>query len=79
MLHLARKQKAARKRGDIVSQDAYLNDKCEVQHRNVARGYGVYAISVTEPGALIGMWGGLIVGPDALDSLPEAIRGQVPR
>lgn len=75
MLRIARRQKAARKRGDIVSQDAYLTDKCQVQHRNVAGGYGVYAISVIEPGELIGMWGGRIIGPDAFDSLPEAIRG----
>ncbi|WP_069436289.1 SET domain-containing protein [Methyloceanibacter methanicus] len=37
-------------------------------------GYGVFAKSVIEPGELIGLWGGRIVGRDALGSLPDEIR-----
>jgi uncharacterized protein len=61
---------------DSLNQDsaAYLTDKCEVRHRDVAGGYAVYAQSVIEPGELVGVWSGRIVGRDALDSLPEEIR-----
>lgn len=59
-----------------MSQDstAYLTDKCEVRNRDVAGGYAVFARAVIEPGELIGVWSGRIVGGDALDSLPAAIR-----
>jgi hypothetical protein len=61
---------------DCSSQDstAYLTDKCEVRHRDVAGGHAVYARSVIEPGELIGVWSGRIVGRDMLETLPEAIR-----
>jgi hypothetical protein len=59
-----------------LTQDstAHLTDKCEVRSRDVAGGHAVYARSVIEPGELIGVWSGRIVGRDALDSLPKAIR-----
>jgi uncharacterized protein len=59
-----------------VSQDstAYLTDKCKVRNRDVAGGHAVYAQSVIEPGELIGVWSGRIVGRHDLDSLTEAIR-----
>jgi uncharacterized protein len=61
---------------DSSSQDstAYLTHKCEVRNRDVAGGHAVYARSVIEPGELIGVWSGRIVGLDMLDTLPEAIR-----
>lgn len=61
---------------DCSSQDstAYLTDKCEVRHRDVAGGHAVYALSVIEPGELIGVWSGRIVGREALETLPDAIR-----
>jgi len=61
---------------DSSSRDltAYLTDKCEVRNRDVAGGYAVYAGSVIEPGEIIGVWSGRIIGRDALDALPEAIR-----
>lgn len=59
-----------------MSQEStsYLNDKCEVRNRDVAGGYGVYACAVIDPGELVGVWSGRIVGLSALDSLPEGIR-----
>ena len=59
-----------------MSQDstAYLTDKCEVRNRDVAGGHAVFARSVIEPGELIGVWSGRIVGADALDGLPEGIK-----
>ena len=59
-----------------MSQDstAYLTEKCEVRNRDVAGGHAVYALSVIEPGELIGVWSGRIIARDDLDSLPEAIR-----
>lgn len=61
---------------DSLSRDdtAYLTEKCEVRNRDVTGGYGVFAKSVIEPGELIGLWGGRIVGRDALASLPAEIR-----
>lgn len=61
---------------DSSSHDstAYLTDKCEVRNRDVAGGHAVYAVSVIEPGELVGVWSGRIVGADALDDLPEEIR-----
>jgi len=53
---------------------AYLTDKCEVRNRDVTGGHSVVARAVIEPGALIGVWSGRIIGRDALDALPEAIR-----
>lgn len=40
----------------------------------MAGGFAVYARSVLEPGELIGVWSGRIVGADALDELPDDIR-----
>jgi hypothetical protein len=59
-----------------VSQDstAYLTDKCEVRNRDVAGGHSVIARDVIDPGELIGVWSGRIVGSDELDALPEEIR-----
>jgi hypothetical protein len=61
---------------DSWSQDstAYLTDKCEIRHRDVAGGYAVFAVSVIEPGEVVGVWSGRIVPATALDSLPEEIR-----
>ena len=53
---------------------AYLTDKCEVRNRDVAGGRAVYARSVIEPGEIVGVWSGRIVGANALDGLPEGIR-----
>ena len=60
-----------------MSQDhctAYLTHKCVVQNRNVTGGKAVYARDVIEPGELIAVWSGRIVGGDELDELPEDIR-----
>lgn len=59
-----------------MSQDstAYLTDKCEVRNRDVAGGHAVVARAVIEPGELIGVWSGRIVGTAELDDLPEEIR-----
>lgn len=61
---------------DSSNQDltAYLTDKCEVRNRDVAVGRGVVARSVIEPGELIGVWSGRVIGSDALYGLPEDIR-----
>jgi hypothetical protein len=61
---------------DSSSRDstAYLTDKCEVRNRDVAGGHAVFARSVIEPGELIGVWSGRIIGRDELDDLPEEIR-----
>jgi hypothetical protein len=61
---------------DSSSRDstAYLTDKCEVRNRDVAGGYAVFARSVIEPGELVGVWSGRIIGRDALDDLPEELR-----
>ena len=59
---------------DSRDSSAYLTDKCEVRNRDVAGGYAVYARSVLEPGELIGVWSGRIVGADALEDLPDEIR-----
>jgi len=53
---------------------AYLTDKCEVRNRDVAGGHSVIARAVIDPGELIGVWSGRIVGIDALDDLPIDIR-----
>jgi hypothetical protein len=59
-----------------VSQEstAYLTDKCEVRNRDVAGGHSVIARAVIDPGELIGVWSGRIIGADDLDALPEEIR-----
>jgi uncharacterized protein len=59
-----------------VSQEstAYLTDKCEVRNRDVAGGKSVVACEVIEPGELIGVWSGNIVGPEELEALPEEFR-----
>ena len=41
---------------------AYLTDKCEVQNRDVTGGKAVFAREVIEPGELIAVWSGRIVG-----------------
>ncbi len=53
---------------------AYLTDKCELRHRDGPRGKAVFARSVIEPGGLIGIWSGRIVGARELETLPEDIR-----
>ncbi len=53
---------------------AYLTDKCEVQNRDVTGGKAVFARDVIEPGELIAVWSGRIVGADELDELPPEIR-----
>jgi hypothetical protein len=53
---------------------AYLTDKCEVQNRDVTGGKAVYARDVIEPGELVAIWSGRIVGVDELDELPPEIR-----
>jgi hypothetical protein len=60
-----------------VSQDhctSYLTDKCSVQNRDVTGGKAVYARAVIEPGELIAVWSGRIIGPDELDDLEPEIR-----
>jgi hypothetical protein len=61
---------------DSSSRDstAYLTDKCEVRNRDVAGGHVVFARAVIDPGELIGVWSGRIIGRGALDDLPEEIR-----
>lgn len=64
-------------RGGLVSQDhctSYLTDKCSVQNRDVTGGKAVYARAVIEPGELIAVWSGRIIGPDELDELEPEIR-----
>jgi hypothetical protein len=64
-------------RGGFVSQDhctSYLTDKCSVQNRDVTGGKAVYARAVIEPGELIAVWSGRIVGADELDVLEPEIR-----
>jgi hypothetical protein len=53
---------------------AYLTDKCEVQNRDVTGGKAVYARDALEPGELIAVWSGRIVGAEQLDELPPEIR-----
>ena len=53
---------------------AYLTDKCEVQNRDVTGGKAVYARDALEPGELIAVWSGRIVGTEQLDELPPEIR-----
>jgi len=61
---------------DSSNQDstAYLTDKCEVRNRDVTGGYSVVARAVIEPGEIIGVWSGRIIGRAELDGLPEATR-----
>lgn len=61
---------------DSLSREktAYLTEKCEVRNRDVTGGFGVYASSVIEPGELIGIWSGRIVGTEELDGLPAEVR-----
>lgn len=53
---------------------AYLTDKCEVRNRDVAGGRAVFAREPIEPGELIAVWSGRIVGPDELEELTAEIR-----
>jgi uncharacterized protein len=53
---------------------AYLTDKCEVQNRDVTGGKAVCARDALEPGELIAVWSGRIVGTEQLDELPPEIR-----
>ena len=53
---------------------AYLTDKCEVQNRDVTGGKAVCARDALEPGELIAVWSGRIVGAEQLDELPPEIR-----
>ena len=48
------------------STTAYLTEKCEVRNRDVAGGKAVYARELIEPGELIAVWSGRIIGADAL-------------
>ena len=67
-------------RGGLVSQNhctSYLTDKCSVQNRDVTGGKAVYARAVIEPGELIAVWSGRIIGADELDA--GAGRAPVPR
>jgi uncharacterized protein len=59
-----------------VSQEstAYLTHKCEVRNRDVAGGKSVIARNVIEPGELIAVWSGNIVGFEELEALPEEFR-----
>jgi hypothetical protein len=57
-----------------LESTAYLSDKCEVRNRDVAGGHSVAARAVIEPGELVGVWSGRVVGADALDTLPAEIR-----
>lgn len=53
---------------------AYLTDKCDVRNRDVAGGHSVVARAVIEPGEVIGVWSGRVVGAGELDGLPDEIR-----
>jgi len=57
-----------------LESSAYLTDKCEVQNRDVTGGRTVFARDAIEPGELIAVWSGRIVGTDELDELPPEIR-----
>ncbi|MCJ7787271.1 MAG: SET domain-containing protein-lysine N-methyltransferase [Methyloceanibacter sp.] len=53
---------------------AYLTHKCEVRNRDVAGGKSVIARNVIEPGELIAVWSGSIVGFEEFEALPEEFR-----
>ena len=53
---------------------AYLTEKCEVRNRDVAGGKAVFARKLIEPGEVIAVWSGRIIGADELDELDPEIR-----
>jgi hypothetical protein len=53
---------------------AYLTDKCEVRNSDVTGGKAVFARELIEPGELVAVWSGRIVGAQELAELPADIR-----
>lgn len=56
------------------STTAYLTDKCEVQNSDGTGGKAVFARELIEPGELVAVWSGRIVGTEELNALPADIR-----